>query len=163
MSNSAFQIKWSLTQAQSPSGGQIISVLVYLRIDASRTSWPQVPQITSTNIWKVIQSVKLRISHEMKAYSSIKTIWGLSYNCVSVFWNWGKSGKWDPNTPNHACRYTEDHPKSWTPHFTSNKALLKSKDYLMVDLYLFYFIWGNWSKLEKLGPNTPRLWAWIYR
>ena len=35
------------------------------------------PQVMDTNTQKVIQTVKLHISHQLKPYSNVKTIWGL--------------------------------------------------------------------------------------
>ena len=72
---------------------------------------PQIPQIMGTNAEKVIYSVKLHISCQIKPYISVKAIWGLSHTCVSVFGHWGKSRKFGPNNSNHGHRYIESHPK----------------------------------------------------
>ena len=61
-----------------------------------------------------------------------------------------------PSTPNHRQRYTESHPKCETPHFTSNETLIKCKNHMTVDLYLFYCIWGTGASQENF-PQVPKI------
>ena len=64
-------------------------MLVYLGIGASLGNWIQIPQSMGADIQKVIEKVKLHISHQMKTYSNVKTIRGLIYTCFNVFWGLG--------------------------------------------------------------------------
>ena len=114
--NSIFHDKWVPTQVLGHWGKSGILA-------------PKAP-----NYGHVIQNVKLHIWYQMKSYSNVKAIWESIYTC---FVNWDKSGKIGPNNPNHGHQYTKIHPKCKIPHFTSNKALLKSKNHLQVELYLF--------------------------
>ena len=52
-----------------PSTGRVIPVLVCLEIGASWTNWAQIPHTIDTDTQKVMQSVKLHITHQMKSYS----------------------------------------------------------------------------------------------
>ena len=90
--NSTFHVKWGLTQVQKLFEGGVIPVLVYLGIKASQSS-KENSQIKGMDTQKVIQSVKLNISNQMKPYSNLNTIWGLIYTCFSVFW--ANQGNWD--------------------------------------------------------------------
>ena len=48
-------------------------------------------------------------------------------------------------------RDTQSDSACLTPHFTSNRALLKFKDYLRMKC-----IWGIRGELEELDPNNPQ-------
>ena len=119
------------------------------------------------------QSLQL-ISHQMRLYSSVRGLCGLSYTCFSgprVLEQFGKLG---PNTPNHAQGHTKRNPKTPAPHLTSNEVLLLCQSHLMVQLYLFYgylsiramwenraqiphqIIWSDtWKVMQQLEPDTP--------
>ena len=117
--NSNFHDKWGFTQVLGHWGKSGIMV-------------PKTP-----NHGHVIQSVKLYISHQMKHYSSVKAIWESICTCFVQLWNWNKLGKLGPSNPNHGHQYIESHLTCKIPHFTSNEALFKCKDHLLVELYLF--------------------------
>lgn len=51
----------------------------------SQENWTWTPQIMWINTQKVIWSVKLHISHQMKLYSNVETISGMIYIYFSVF------------------------------------------------------------------------------
>ena len=70
--NSTFHIKWSPTYCKCEC---------HLRVNIA-----QIPHIINTDTQEVIQSVKLHISHQVKPYSNVETIWGLIYTCFSIFW-----------------------------------------------------------------------------
>ena len=85
--------------------------LVYLENWGELENWVQIPQIMCINIQEVIQCVKLYISHQVKPYSNVKTIWGLIYICFIVFGALGQTGEIGPNYPIYGHVYTESHPK----------------------------------------------------
>ena len=89
----------------------VLPVLVYLGHYSKLGKLCPLPQIMGMDTQKVVQSVKLHISHQMKPYSSVKAIWRLSYTCASVFGHSGKSGKLGPNTPNYEHQYIDSHSK----------------------------------------------------
>ena len=49
-------------------------------------NWTQILKITCRDTWKVIQSLQLFISHQMRPYSSVKALCGLSYTCFPGTW-----------------------------------------------------------------------------
>ena len=57
---------------------------------------------------KVIHSLLLHISHQMRSYSSAKVIWWLSYTCYLGTWALGQFLRKGPNTPKSS---TESHKK----------------------------------------------------
>ena len=70
--NSTFYIKWSLTKIQLPFGGWFTPALVYLGyLEKSGNLRPN-NQIHG----RVIHSVKIHISHQMKPYLRVKVISG---------------------------------------------------------------------------------------
>ena len=87
--NSTFYIKWSLTKIQIPFEGWFTPVLVYLG------HWGKSGKLQpNTQIHKrVIQSVKLHVSHQMKPYSTVKVICGSSYTCFSIVLQLGQVGE----------------------------------------------------------------------
>ena len=94
---------------------------------------------------KVFRSLKLHISHQMRPYASVKTTCGSRGVRVTL-------EKLGVNTPNYVLGYTENNPKSSTPHFKSVQTLLKC---YRVELYLFLGIWGTRAIWGKLDHDTP--------
>ena len=75
-----------------PSVGQIHR---YSGIGAIWKNWARIPQIMCKDPWKVIQSLQLFVSQQIKLYSSVRTLCGSSYTCftgtrvLGQFWgNW---------------------------------------------------------------------------
>ena len=87
--NSTFYIKWSLTKIQIPFEGWFTPVLVYLGHWGKSGKLQQNTQIHK----RVIQSVKLHVSHQMKPYSTVKVICGSSYTCFSIVLQLGQVGE----------------------------------------------------------------------
>ena len=44
-------------------------------------NWVRIPQIMCTEKWKVIQSLQLLVSYQMRPYSSVIALCGLSFTC----------------------------------------------------------------------------------
>ena len=59
-------------------------------------NWAQIPQIMCRDTWKVIQSLQLLVSHQMRPYSSVRTLCGSSYitsfTCTRVLGQFGETG-----------------------------------------------------------------------
>ena len=81
---------------------------------------PQIPQIFCRDTWKLIQSPQILISHQLRPYSSVKALCGVSYTVSQVLGYWERLRKLDPNIPNHVQGHMKINPKSSTPHFTSS-------------------------------------------
>ena len=79
-------------------------------IGASSQNLAQLPQIMGRDTQKVIQSVKFSISHQMKSYSMVKTVWMFSYTCFSIF---GELGQIKYIGPKYATLWTPIHRKSF--------------------------------------------------
>ena len=104
--NSTFHIKWSHTYLKSISGS-ICTCSCVFTVGASQGNLPQIPQ--------VIQSVKFHTPHQVKPYSRLKAILGLSYTCFSIF---GELGQ---------VRETRHkYPKSWAPIHWKSLIVLNS-------------------------------------
>ena len=108
------------------------------------------------NMPKVIHSLQLHISHQMRSYFSAKIIWPLSYTCFLGTWALGQFwGRKDPNTPKSS---TESHKKKFKVfnflfHIKWDLMLVSRPSVgqiIPVSQVLRY--WGNFG---KLGLNTP--------
>ena len=107
------------------------------------------------NMPKVIHSLQLHISHQMRSYSSAKIIWQLSYTCFLGTWALGKFWGKGQNTPKST---TESHKKKFKVfnslfHIKWDLALVFRPSVgriIPVSQVLCY--WGNFG---KLGLNTP--------
>ena len=86
------------------------------------------------NTYKVVQKVKLQILHQMKPYSNVKTIWGLTYICFSVFW--ALQQDWEIGSK---------YPKSWALIYRNSSEVLNSA---------FHINW-NLTKVQK--PSEGRV------
>ena len=65
----------------------------YLGIGVVWGNQAQMPQISCRNTSKVIQSLQIIISHQMRPYSSVKALCGLSCTCFTGTWILGKFGE----------------------------------------------------------------------
>ena len=86
---------------------------------------------------KIIQSVKLHVSYQMKIYSRVKANWESSYACFEIFGKLERVREIGSICLKSWELISEGHPKFWITHFISNEALLKCKGHLQVKLYLF--------------------------
>ena len=105
------------------------------------------------NTFKVIHSLQLHISHQMRSYSSAKIIWRLSYTCFGGTWVFLK-GK-VTNTPKSSTQSQEKKSKVFNSLFHIIWDLkLVSRPFvgqrIPVSQVLSYC--GN---VWKLGLNTP--------
>ena len=87
------------------------------------------------NTPKVIQIVKFHISHQMKSYSSVKTICGSSYTCFSMFGVGASWGDWT-QIASIIGTNTQKVIHGVKLHISHNETLLKCKGHLRVNLYL---------------------------
>ena len=101
------------------------------------------------------QSLQL-ISHQMRLYSSVRGLCGLSYTCFSgprVLEQFGETGS---KYPKSCTRTHEKESKDFSSSLASNEVLLSRQSYLRVQLYLSYgylsirAIWGNRAQIP---PN----------
>ena len=92
-------------------------------IGASRVNLAKIRQIMGRDSQKVIQSVKFQISHQMKPYLSVRTIYGSSYTYFSIFGELGQVGEIGPN-----------YPKSW--------ALIRRKSFIVLN-FTFHIKWSH--------------------
>ena len=102
--------------------------------------------------WKVIQSLQLLVSHQMRPYSSVSALCDWAIPVSQVIGYWGNLGKLGPNTPNHVPGHTKSNSKSSDSYYTSNETLVPRPSMgrtIPVSQVLKYC--GN---LEKLGMNT---------
>ena len=108
------------------------------------------------DVWKVIQSLLVHISHQIRPYSSIKAIWEWCCTFLRGIWTLGQFKKLDPNTSNQVQEHTESNAKFSVPHLTSIETSLLHQGHLMVELYLFYkysgirAIWGNLVQISQI-------------
>ena len=84
------------------------------------------------NTQKVIQSVKFYILHQLKTYSSIKTICGSSYTCFSIFGELGEVGEIGPK-----------YPKSWALTHTKSFIVLNTTFHIKWSHTHLKSIWGS--------------------
>ena len=107
---------------------------------------------------KVIRSLQINISHQMRSYSSVKIIWWLSYTCFWVTWAleqfFGESAQ---ISLNQIQSHTKRNPTSSTPYFTSNETihitrLSRRSVGRIIPVYRYL---GLGAIFGKLGPNTP--------
>ena len=99
--------------------------------------------------WKVIWTVQLHISHQMRPYSSRKTVWGSG---CRVFWALGQFGE---TGLKYLKSWAESHPKCLTPHFSSNETLIMNVKAIRGLNYTCFSVIGDWGNLGKLGPKAP--------
>ena len=84
--SSLFLINWDLTLVPKPLLVELYLVHRYSEIGAIWGNWPQIPQITCRNTWKVIQSLWILISHQLRPYSRVKVLCWVSYTCFTGTW-----------------------------------------------------------------------------
>ena len=82
-------------------------IFLYLWNWVSWQNLAQLSQIMGRDTQKVIQSVKFHISHQIKPYSRVKTIWWLIYTCFSILVKLGQI--W----PKYPTSWTLVHRKSF--------------------------------------------------
>ena len=71
----------------------------YSGIGAIWENWSRIPQITCRDRWKIIQSLQLLVSHQMRLYSSVRVLCGLSYTCFTDTRVLGQFGETGPEYP----------------------------------------------------------------
>ena len=105
------------------------------------------------NTFKVIHSLQLHISHQMRSYSSAKIIWRLSYTCFGGTWVFLK-GK-VTNTPKSSTQSQEKKSKAFNSLFHIIWDLkLVSRPFVgqLIPVSQVLSYCGN---VWKLGLNTP--------
>ena len=95
----------------------------------------QIAQIMARETQQVIKSLEFIISHQVRPYLSVMTIWRLSSTCSRLFGalvQFWKLGPKRAQIPEINVRETGSHPKSSSHNFTSSEALVKCDNNLMV-------------------------------
>ena len=92
-------VKWDLTLVSRLSIGQIIPFHRYSGIDAILWNWARISQIMCRNTWKVIQSLHLLDSHQVRPCSSVTTLCGLTYTYFTGTRVFGKFEETGPKYP----------------------------------------------------------------
>ena len=94
-----FDSNETLLQCQGPVRAELYLFYRYSGIGAISGNWSWIPQIMSRVTWKVMQRLQIRISHQMKPYSSVKALCGLSYTCFTDTRVLGQFGETGPKYP----------------------------------------------------------------
>ena len=105
--------------------------------------------------WKVIQSLQLLVSHQMRPYSSVRALSGSSYTCFTGTQVLGQFGEFGPGYPKSRAGTNEKYFKvfrslfyiKWDLTLVSRPSVGQAIPVLQVLRY-----WGN---LGKLGLNIP--------
>ena len=118
-------------------------------------NWPQILQIMCRDTWKVIQSLQLLVSHQMRPYSSVRALCGSSYTGFTGTWVLGQFGEIRPEYPKSCAGTHEKNSKVFSSlfHIKWDLTLVLGPSLgraIPVSQVLKY--WGN---LGKLGPDTP--------
>ena len=137
--SSSFHIKFCLTHMQNPSEGSVWPVLGYFghygHLGNLCPNRAQIAQIMARETQQVIKSLEFIISHQVRPYLSVMTIWRLSSTCSRLFGalvQFWKLGPKRAQIPEINVRETGSHPKSSSHNFTSSEALVKCDNNLMV-------------------------------
>ena len=111
--SSLFHIKWDLTLVSGPSvclgplWVELYLFLGYSSIWAIWRNWARIPQIMCKDTWKVIQSLQLLVSYQMRPYSSVWPLCGSSYTCFTGIRVLGQFGEIGPKYPKSRARTHE--------------------------------------------------------
>ena len=109
---------------------------------------------------KVIHSLQLHISHQMRSYSCqdhLTIELYLFFGQLGIRAIWGKRAQIPLN---QVQSHTKRNLKSSTPYFTSNETLCQCLSPLWGELYLFHrysgigAIWGNLRRIPKSCTET---------
>ena len=134
---------------------RIIPVSQVLRYSAIWRNWARIPQIMCRDTWNLIRSLQLLVSHQMRPYSSVRALCGLSYTCFSgtqILRHFRESG------PRYSKSRAGTHEKE--------SKIFRSLCYIKWDLTLLSKpsvgwvisvsqVLGFWGNLGKVGLNTP--------
>ena len=71
----------------------------YSGIGAIWENWAWISQIMCRDTWKVIQSLQLLVSHQMRSYSSVIVLCGSSYTYFIGIWVLGQFRETGPEYP----------------------------------------------------------------
>ena len=132
--------------------------MLVLCICEIRSNWgnlAEIPQIMGRDTQKVIQSVKFQISHQMKPYSSVKTICGSSYTCFSILGELGEVGEIGPN---YHRSWAPIHRKSFivlnsTFHFKWSRTRLKS---IWGSIYICSCVFAKSGQIREIWHKYPK-------
>ena len=89
----------TLLQCQGPLWPKLYLCHRYSNIGAIQGNWVRIPQIMCRDTRKVIQSLQLLVSHQMRPYSSVRALCGSSYTCFTGTWILGQFGETRPECP----------------------------------------------------------------
>ena len=100
-------IKWEVTQCRGPLWVELYLFHRCSGIGAIWVNWARIPQIMCRKTWKVIQSLQLLVSHQMRPYSSVRALCELSYTCFTGTRVLGQFWKTGPEYPK-SCAGTHE-------------------------------------------------------
>ena len=123
---SLFHIKWDLALVSGPSVGRVIPASQELGYWGNLGKRVRIPKIMCKDTWKVIQSLQLLVSRQMRPGLTLvsKPSVDRAIPVLQVLGYWDNLGKLDPNPPNHMQGHLKSNPKSSAHCFTSNETLL---------------------------------------
>ena len=98
-------------------------------------NWTQILKITCRDTWKVIQSLQLFISHQVRLYSSVKALCGSSYTCFPGTWVLEQFWETGPEYSKLCTRTQKKYSKVFSSSFIIREVFLLCQGYLMVQLY----------------------------
>ena len=84
---------------------------------------PKCPYVMYRVTQKIIQSLQLLISHQMRPYPNVKAFYGSNDTCFTGTQYWTNFEKFGPNTLSHLQGQPNSNPNSSFPHFSSNETL----------------------------------------
>ena len=98
----------TLLKCQGPLWVELYLFLRYSDIEAFLRKWAQILQITCRNTWKGIQNLQILMLHQMRPYTIVKALCGVSYTCFTGTRVLGQFGEGGPKYPK-SCTDTHEH------------------------------------------------------
>ena len=106
--------------------------------------------------WKVIQRLHLHISHQIRLYSSVTALWGLSCTCFTDIWTLEQFEETGSKYPKSYAGTHRKYSRVFSITLTLNEVLFKRQGFLRVKLYLvpgilnIRAIWGKMGSISSL-------------
>ena len=123
-------------------------------METSRGDWAKIPPIISTNTQKVIHSVKLHISHQMKPYLSVNAISGSIYTCF-VYLQIGESWRNLAQLPPIMGRDTLKAIQSVKFHISHQMKSYSRVKAIYRSSYTCFSIFGELRQVGQIKPKYP--------
>ena len=152
---SSFHIKWDFTLVSGPSVGRVIPASQELGYWGNLGKRVRMPKIMCKDIWKVIQSLQLLVSRQMRPYSSVKALCGSSYTCFTGARVLGQSGESGSKSPKSYAKTHEKQSKVFSSLFHIKWDFTLVSGPSVGWSILVSRVLGYWSNFGKVAPNTP--------